>query len=147
MVKMNKEQMRQWALSMYLNENRTQEEIAEACGVSRGTIVRWAKADKWKELKASSMMTHEEMIKNWKMQLVEINDNISSREPGRRFATASESDTITKLTNAINKLQTDLGIHEAVTTAQRFIAWLRPIDLEKCKDFTRLFDSFIKSLM
>ena len=38
MSKMTSEQMRRWALSMYLNENRTQAEIAEACGVSRQTI-------------------------------------------------------------------------------------------------------------
>ena len=30
--------MRRWAMSMYINENRTQAEIAEACGVSRQTI-------------------------------------------------------------------------------------------------------------
>ena len=147
MAKMDSKQMRQWALSMYLNENRTQEEIAEACGVARGTIVRWAKADKWKEHKAAKMMTHEEMINNWKEQLIEINDNIASREPSKRFATPSESDTINKLSSAINKLQTELGISEAVTTAQRFIAWLRPVDLDKCKEFTRLFDAFLKSLM
>ena len=50
---------RQWAKSMYLHENRTQQEIAEAVGVSRQTIIRWAKADKWDELKVSMTMTRE----------------------------------------------------------------------------------------
>ena len=38
MAKMDSKKMRQWALSMYLNENRTQEEIAEACGGSNSNL-------------------------------------------------------------------------------------------------------------
>lgn len=147
MTKMNSEQMRRWALSMYLNESRTQAEIAEACGVSRQTVIRWAKADKWDEHKASLTMTREEQIKNLQRQIMEINNGILDREQGKRFATPKEADTIAKLTTAINKLETELGIHEIVSTAQRFIAWLRPVDLELTKTFTRLFDKFIKSLM
>lgn len=147
MTKMNSEQMRQWAMSMYLNENRTQAEIAETCGVSRQTIIRWAKADKWDEHKASLTMTREEQIKNLQRQIMEINNGILGREQGKRFASPKEADTIAKLTTAINKLETELGIHEIVSTAQRFIAWLRPVDLELTKTFTRLFDKFIKSLM
>lgn len=147
MTKMNSEQMRQWAMSMYLNENRTQAEIAEACGVSRQTIIRWAKTDKWDEHKASLTMTREEQIKNLQRQIMEINNGILGREQGKRFASPKEADTIAKLTTAINKLETELGIHEIVSTAQRFIAWLRPVDLELTKTFTRLFDKFIKSLM
>ncbi len=147
MTKMNSEQMRQWAMSMYLNENRTQAEIAEACGVSRQTIIRWAKVDKWDEHKASLTMTREEQIKNLQRQIMEINNGILGREQGKRFASPKEADTIAKLTTAINKLETELGIHEIVSTAQRFIAWLRPVDLELTKTFIRLFDKFIKSLM
>lgn len=147
MSKMTSEQMRRWALTMYLNENRTQAEIAEACGVSRQTIIRWSKADKWDEHKVSLTMTREEQIKNLQRQIAEINNGILDREAGKRFATPKEADTIAKLTTSINKLETETGIHEIVGVAQRFIAWLRPVDLELTKTFTRLFDKFIKSLM
>ncbi len=147
MAKMTSEQMRRWALTMYLNESRTQAEIAEACGVSRQTVIRWAKTDKWDEHKVSLTMTREEQIKNLQRQIAEINNGILDREAGRRFATPKEADTIAKLTTAINKLETETGIHEIVGVAQRFIAWLRPVDLELTKTFTRLFDKFIKSLM
>lgn len=144
---MTSEQMRQWALSMYLNENRTQAEIAEACGVSRQTIIRWSKSDKWEEHKVSLTMTREEQIKNLQRQIAEINYNILNREKGQRFATPAEANTIAQHTASIKKLETELGIHEIVSTAQRFIAWLRPVDLELTKTFTKLFDKFIKSLM
>ena len=83
-------------MSMYINENRTQAEIAEACGVSRQTIIRWAKADHWEEHKASLTMTREEQIKNLQRQIVEINNNIIDREPGKRFATPAEPVRMTR---------------------------------------------------
>lgn len=147
MGNMTSRQTRQWAMSMYIYENRTQEEIADAVGVSRQTIIRWAKADKWNEHKASLTMTRENQIKNLQQQIVEINNNILQREEGKRYATPKEADTIAKLTNSINKLETELGIHEIVSVAQRFIAWLRPIDFDLTKRITDLFDKFIKTLI
>ena len=104
MTKITSEQMRRWALSMYLNENRTQAEIAEACGVSRQTVIRWAKADKWDEHKASLTMTREEQIKNLQRQIMEINNVILGREQGQRFATPKEADTLGKLAAAIFRI-------------------------------------------
>ncbi len=147
MGNMTSRQTRQWAMSMYIYENRTQEEIADAVGVSRQTIIRWAKADKWNEHKASLTMTRENQIKNLQQQIVEINNNILQREEGKRYASPKEADTIAKLTNSINKLETELGIHEIVSVAQRFIAWLRPIDFDLTKRITDLFDKFIKTLI
>ena len=60
---------------------------------------------------------------------------------------AGDIGAIAKLTNAISKLETELGIHEAVSTAQRFVAWLRPVDPALTKTFAALFDKFLKSLM
>lgn len=145
----NSDQARQWARSMYIYENRTQQEIAEAIGVSRQTVIRWAKADKWDEYKVSMTMTREEQIKNLQRQLSEINRCISERneEAGPRYATAREADIICKLTDAINKLENDVGIHDVVSVANRFISWLRPVDLELTKTFAGAFDKFIKSLL
>ena len=92
-------------------------------------------------------MTREEQIKNLQRQIMEINNVILGREQGHRFATPKEADAIAKLTNAISKLETELGIHEAVSTAQRFVAWLRPVDPALTKTFADLFDKFLRSLM
>ena len=125
------DQTRQWARSMYLHENRTQQEIADAVGVTRQTVIRWAKLQ----------------IKNIYHQLSEINQTILGREDGKRFATSKEADTIAKLTDAIKKLETEIGIHDVVSVAERFIGWLRPIDVDQTKVFVDLFDKFIKSLL
>ena len=143
------DQTRQWAKSMYIYENRTQAEIAEAVGVSRQTVIRWCKDDKWDELKVSMTMTREEQIKNLHRQLSEINRTISERpeEDGPRYATPREADIISKLTDAINKLEKDVGIHDIVSAGNKFINWLRPVDLDMTKTFVGLYDKFIKSLL
>lgn len=134
------------ARTLYLDGNYTQEEIAVKVGVSRQTIIRWAKEDSWAELKASLSVTPTQIIAQWQLQITEINRNIASREEGSRFATGAESDAMLKLSSAIRKLQDDLGISEVISVCMRFLAWLRTIDVEQAKIFNRLMDVFIKDL-
>ena len=143
----SRQQQKEFARTLYLRENLTQAEIAERVGVSRQTVIRWVGAEKWDELKASISMTAEEQIRNLQRQVIEINNSILNRESGNRYANAKEADTIVKLTTAINKLQTEAGIHEIVGVGAAFIDFIRPIDLEKAQEFTRLFNAFIKAKM
>ena len=143
----SRQQQKEFARTLYLRENLTQAEIAERVGVSRQTVIRWVGAEKWDELKASISMTEEEKIRNLQRQVIEINNSILNRESGNRYANAKEADTIVKLTTAINKLQTEAGIHEIVGVGAAFVDFMRPIDLEKAQEFTRLFDAFIKAKM
>lgn len=143
----SRQQQKEFARTLYLRENLTQAEIAERVGVSRQTVIRWVGAEKWDELKASISMTAEEQIRNLQRQVIEINNSILNRESGNRYANAKEADTIVKLTTAINKLQTEAGIHEIVGVGAAFVDFIRPIDLEKAQEFTRLFDAFIKAKM
>lgn len=128
-----------------MRENLTQAEIAERTGVSRQTVIRWIAAEKWDELKASVSMSSEEQIRSLYRQIIEINNTINDKEPGSRFANAKEADTIIKLTTAINKLQTEAGIHDIVNVGAEFIDYLRRLDLEKAQEFAQLFNSFIKN--
>lgn len=143
----SRQQQKEFARTLYLRENLTQAEIAERVGVSRQTVIRWVGAEKWDELKASISMTAEEQIRNLQRQVIEINNSILNRESGNRYANAKEADMIVKLTTAINKLQTEAGIHEIVGVGAAFVDFMRPIDLEKAQEFTRLFDAFIKAKM
>ena len=40
-------QKKEWAAMLYLKENLTQVEIAEKTGVSKVTINKWVKGEKW----------------------------------------------------------------------------------------------------
>jgi len=132
------------ARTLYLDGNYTQEEIAVKVGVSRQTIIRWAKEDSWAELKASLSVTPTQLIAQWQQQIAEVNRNIASREEGARFATSAEADAMLKLSSSIKKIQDDLGISEVISVCMRFLAWLRPLDVEQAKAFNSLMDVFIK---
>lgn len=132
------------ARTLYLDGNYTQEEIAVKVGVSRQTIIRWSKEDSWAELKASLSVTPTQLIAQWQQQIAEINRTITSREEGARYATPAEADAMLKLATSIKKIQDDLGISEVISVCMRFLAWLRPLDVEQAKSFNSLMDVFIK---
>ena len=53
-------------------------------------------------------------------------------------------DTINKLSAAIKKLETDVGVSEIISVGMKFINWLRPYDLDRSKEYLKLWDAFIK---
>lgn len=140
----NKIDRRGIAKTLYLEGNYTQEEIAVKVGASRQTINRWAKEDKWQELKASLSITPTQIISQWQQQIVEINTAIASREEGKRYSTPAEADALHKLASSIKKLQDDLGISETISVCMSFLSWLRPRDIEEAKRFSNIMDAFIK---
>ena len=144
MAKSEKIDKRGIARTLYLDGNYTQEEIALKVGVSRQTIIRWSREDSWAELKASLSVTPTQLIAQWQQQIAEINRTITSREEGARYATPAEADAMLKLATSIKKIQDDLGISEVISVCMRFLAWLRPLDVEQAKAFNSLMDVFIK---
>lgn len=102
-------QKKEWAKMLYLKEHLTQAEVAERVGVSKQTLCKWVKTEKWEELKASVSLTREEQLANLYRQVAEINKAIAGREEGERFATSKEADTINKLAAAIEKMEKETG--------------------------------------
>lgn len=144
MAELTAQQKKDYARTLYLKDNLTQQEIAEKVGASRQTIIRWAAAEKWEEMKVGMTLGHEQQIANLHRQVMELNNLIISRPDGKRFATSAEADTLGKLAAAIKKMETEVGITDLVNVGMRFIEWIRPIDLDKAKEVTVLWDKFIK---
>ncbi len=143
MTKQEALQKRDLAKLLFIHETLTQKEIAARIGVSEVTASKWAKADNWDQLRVSITITKEEQLKNLYRQLSEINKAISERDD-RKYATTAEADTISKLANAIDKMETDIGVSDIISVGKKFITWMRKFDLKKAQEFTPLFDAFIK---
>ena len=144
MANLTIKQKREWAQLLYTKEHISQKEIAERVGVSQQTMSRWVTKFKWDELKVSITITREEQLKNLYRQLSEMNKAISERE-GNKYPTAAEADTITKLANAIDKLETETGLNEILSTFKEFLNWLRKFNLEEAQRLVPLFDDFVKT--
>ena len=140
-------QKKEWAKTLYLKENLTQQEIADRVGVSRATVNRWIADGKWEEQKVGLTLTREEQVANLYRQVAERNRKIAEKPEGERFASNAEADILGKLSAAIRKMETDVGIADVISVQTKFIEFLRPIDLDKAKELTQLSDAFIKSLL
>lgn len=137
-------QKKEWAKTLYLKENLTQQEIADRVGVTRVTVNSWINKEKWEEQKTGITLTREEQVANLYRQVAEINRAIADRPVGERYANSKEADILGKLSSSIEKMEKDVGIADIISVLTGFIEWLRPVDLEKAKDLTKLADAFIK---
>lgn len=144
MADLTNAQKKEWAKTLYMRENLTQQEIAERVGVSRVTVSNWVRAGKWEEQKAGLTLTRQEQVANLYRQVAEINRAISARAEGERFPNSKEADILGKLSAAIRNMEQETGIADIISVLTSFIEWLRPFDLEKAKELTRLADAYIK---
>lgn len=140
------QQKKDWAKLLYTKEHLPQKEIAEKVGVSPVTVNRWVKRERWDELRVSITMTNEEQLKCLYNQLKELNDDIANRAE-RRYATTAESDIISKLSSAIEKMESEVGLSEIISVVSAFLSWLRTFNLDKAQELVPLFDDFIKTKM
>lgn len=144
MADLTNAQKKEWAKTLYLRESLTQQEIAERVGVSRVTVSNWVRAGKWEEQKAGLTLTRQEQVANLYRQVAEINRVISTRAEGERFPNSKEADILGKLSAAIRNMEQEVGIADIISVLIGFIEWLRPLDLDKAKELTRLADAYIK---
>ena len=145
MAELTSRQKKDFAKSIYLGEDLTQEEIAERVGVKRQTVSRWIKEGNWERHKVSITITREEQLKNLYLQLSELNAAINKKPTGERFANAAESDTISKISNAIKKMETDVGLADILSVFKSLVKWLRTYDMARSKEIVPLLDAYIKS--
>lgn len=144
MADLTNAQKKEWAKTLYLRENLTQQEIADRVGCSRVTVSNWVRAGKWEEQKVGITLTRQEQVGNLYRQVAEINRSVADRPEGERFATSKEADILGKLAAAISKMEQEIGIADTISVLTSFIEWLRPLDLEKAKEITRFADAYIK---
>lgn len=147
MAELTNQQKKDWAKTLYLRENLTQQEIADRVGASRVSVSNWIRSGKWEEQRTALTLTREEQVRALYRQVAAINRAIEQRPEGERFATAPEADIIGKLSKAIKQMETEVGIAEVVSVMTNFINFMRPVDLDKAKDITRLADAYIKTLL
>lgn len=144
-TELDSKRKRELAKTLYLNSSLTQAEIAEKVGVSRISIVRWAK--EWEGLKLTFMQTRDARIQSTLQQLDELDRFIAGREEGMRFPTAKEADTRRKLTADLEALEQDASIREVVNVARGILDFIREKDVEKAKELSDYIDAYIKERM
>ncbi|MEE1386305.1 MAG: helix-turn-helix domain-containing protein, partial [Prevotella sp.] len=99
MADLTNTQKKEWARTLYLRENLTQQEIADRVGVSRVTVSHWCRGGKWEEQKVGLTLTRREQVQSLYRQVAEVNNAIQLKPEGQRYPDAKQADTIVKLTS------------------------------------------------
>lgn len=145
MAELKNKQKKEWAEQLYTRQGLTQKEIAIKVGATEKTISDWKTKGKWDNLKASLSVTKAEQLQNVYAQMNELNNYIREKEEGKRFASTSEADTLSKLAATAKNLESEASIADIVDTFVSFNEFIRTIDLEKAKEIIALQDAFIKT--
>lgn len=144
MARTANKQKQDYAKLLFTRERLTQKEVAQRVGVSEQTLSKWAREENWEELRNWFLISREEELNRIYKQMSELNEAILEREKGKRYATNSEADILSKLATAARQLESEASLTEIINTFTEFLDWLRKIDLEKAKEIVRLQDSFVK---
>lgn len=140
--KLNINQKKEWAKLIFLKEDISQKEIAKRVGVSEVSINKWAK--EWKPLKLNLLQTREERISSTLKQLDQLDSSIAKKEEGKQFPTSAEADIRRKLTADLEALEQDASIRDIYNVSRGLLDWLRQVSLEKAKELSDYFDTYIK---
>ena len=135
------------AKELYLTGKKQQKEIAKLVSVSEQTISKWVKEEKWELLRANLTTTKESVLANWYAQLAELNNEITNREEGKRYPTASETDSMVKISTSIKKLETETGIADITSVCRGVCEFVRQYDVEDSKRISDIFDAYIEQKM
>lgn len=145
MSELSNTQKKEWARLIYTTEGLNGKQTAQKVGVSAKTMSQWVTQGKWDDLKASLIISKEQQLRRVYAQINEINNDIETREVGKRYANSKEADTLVKLTSAAKTLETESGLSSVIEAFMGFNDWLRLLDLKKAQEFLKLQDEYIKT--
>ncbi|MBS1587212.1 MAG: hypothetical protein JSS82_16885 [Bacteroidetes bacterium] len=139
------EQKHLQARGLFFQTNKTQGEIAEEVGVSDKTLYLWTKAGDWHRLRSASRLMPSMIIENFYAHVQELNDDIRSRPPGKRYPTLQESEIIRKMMLTIERSKKKHTQPEYMELMQKFLEWVGPKNMEILQTITDYADGFLKS--
>ena len=154
---LTKDAEKEFARILYVNERLTFKEIALRTKVTEKTISKWATVGNWDKLRKSLLTTRQNQLVHWYNQLEAINEDIANRPSiatdakGNPLARAeriliptnSESDTMSKLTSNIQRLETEVGLGEYVEVGRKILTFIQSINLNDAITFKNYIDEFI----
>lgn len=145
MGQLTNNQKKEWAELLFLRENLTQKELAAKVQVTEKTISSWIKKGKWEQKKNSIILTKTEELSRLHAQLRELNDHIEKKPEGQRFPSKSEADVLTSIKSAIKAFEGETSVAVIIDVSIKMLDWIRPVDFEKAKELSNIFDQFIKN--
>jgi hypothetical protein len=132
------------ALDLYINQSFTQQQVADAVGVCVRTIHNWVKQHAWDRLRLATHQAPALIADNFSSQLVELQNSIAAREPGKRYPTLQEMEIMRKLTVCINNTKKTVSLPQVTQMMRMFRSYV--FDNRK-KEFASIVADVIDSFL
>jgi len=126
------------ALELYINQNHTQQQIANALGICVRTVYNWIKQHAWDRLRLATHQAPALIADNFSSQLVELQNEIAAREPGKRYPTSQEMEIMRKLTTCIANTKKTVSLPQVTQMMCMFRAFV--FDSRKKEDAAKVAD-------
>jgi transposase len=130
---------------LFTREKLDQKVVAKKVGVTEKTISKWVNDFGWKNLRNRLLVSKEEVLSNLYEQLAELNEDIKSKQEGKRYADSKQADSLIKYTASIRNLETELAIADLVESGIRFIKHLQKVtNIKTVMEVSELWHSFLQ---
>ena len=143
--KLNDEQRKEWAKSLFLRGDSNPKVIAEIVEVPESALREWIKAGMWDEMRKSLLATRSAQLSMLYGQLDTLNRERMAALHDDNPKAKPDTDGMLKIAKAINLLEAKTGIGEMVETGMDFITFVQGIDFADAKFIHGYYDRFIKT--
>lgn len=145
---MTNDAKKELAKLLFFQTDLTQKEIAERVDVREATVSSWVQKESWNRVRKSILATRQRELGRLYDQLEALNNKITLREEGERYANNKEADIMTKLTASIRQLETETSLAQIIDVFTKFNEFIRKLDgLDAAKQMFTYQDAFVKSMM
>lgn len=138
-----KKDLEEEAYGLYMNTDLTQAQIAQRVGINQKTMSEWVRKGDWAVQKAANNVTRKKVIVGYLMQLQKLREVIDAR-PEHPYPTASEADTITKITKAIKSLERGLTLSDYITALEELTKFGMKINDKAMREAMPILKEFIQ---
>ena len=131
------------ALSLFLNSDQSQKELAARVGVSENTLSAWVNDGAWKTIKGAKTATRQQMITELYQQLNLIKEAAVDAQGKRRAMTHTEVQSVKMITKSIQELDKTLAADTYMQVVEELMTWLFESNPEEAKRMLPRVDSFM----
>lgn len=134
-------QKREWAELLYLQNQLTQNEIADKVGVGPKTITAWKEKYNWENLRKSLLTTKGEILRFLYNVLDKVRQKIEGEDG---IGDSKMADMVVKYTASIKSLETETSISVLMEAGMQFHKYMQLVAPDKALEFLNNYDGFIK---
>ena len=140
-MKPNKKQL---AKDLFLQTDKTRQEIADILGINRKTVYNWMQREKWEEMKKAALQAPGFILQNVYNFIQRLNSKIDKRGPEDNCPTMDEVNMLNKLINMSTKLKV-YATGSYIQVLEQLVRYVYQTDTDLAAKIVKISDRMIRA--